>query len=170
MEEIWKDVAGYEGKYQVSNQGSIKSLNYRRTGKERLLEPILLNTGYLIVNLHNNNTRKIFTVHRLVAQAFIENPTGRPCIDHINTTKTDNRACNLSWVTPKENSNNPITAERLMKKVFCENVIYNSITQCAEHYNVNMKTMNSWLTGKRTMPTDFQIKGLRYYIEEENEK
>ena len=175
MNEVWKDVVGYEGLYQVSNLGRVKSLNYKRTGKEKLLEPILLNTGYLIVNLCNNNTQKTFTVHRLVTQAFIENPTGRPCIDHINTIKTDNRACNLRWVTYKENNDNSLTKERhriscieaRAKKVFCENTIYDSITQCAEHYGAKRNTMSQWLTGVRTMPTDFQAKGLRYYIEEE---
>lgn len=180
MNEIWKDVVGYEGKYQVSNYGRVKLLDYRQTGQERLIRPGVNKYGYLEVTLYKDNKSKTHRIHRLVAQAFIPNPGNKPCIDHINTIRADNRADNLRWVTHKENSNNPLTKERFKisnagrnvgnqntaKKVFCENTIYNSIKQCAEHYNVNRVTMNTWLTGRYPMPTDFQEKGLRYYIEE----
>lgn len=170
MNEIWKDVVGYEGLYQVSNMGRVKSLNYWRTGQERLLRLIPSTSGYLKVKLHRDSKGKWYNVHKLVAQAFIPNPNSKPCIDHINTIRTDNRADNLRWVTCKENSNNLLTREHIKqlrkKEVFCEDTIYNSIAECAEHYNVKRTTMNGWLTGQNKMPVDFQDKGLRYYIEE----
>ena len=171
MKEIWKDILGYEGKYQVSNQGRIKSLNYNNTSQERVMRLISTKDGYLQVGLHKDGKRKNHLVHRLVAQTFIENPSGKPCIDHINTIKTDNRVDNLRWATCKENNNNPLTKEYFTenpkgaKKVFCENAIYISATQCAKHYNVNRQTMYKWLTGTCKMPAYFQAKGLKYYIE-----
>lgn len=112
MEEIWKDIKGYEGLYQVSNMGKVKSLNYLRTGKENVLKPGKQNSGYLTVCLSKNNKPKIFRVHRLVATAFIPNPENKPCIDHINTIKDDNRAENLKWATQKENVNNVLTRSK----------------------------------------------------------
>lgn len=103
MEEIWKDIEGYEGLYQVSNLGRVKSLRYKR-----ILRGWLDKQCYAYVHIKN----KPYKVHRLVAQAFIPNPDNKPYIDHINTIKTDNRVENLRWVTPKENSNNPLTRRK----------------------------------------------------------
>lgn len=111
--EIWKDIEDYEGKYQVSNMGRVKSLNYGRTGEERILKPGKDTKGYSQVGLYKNNKRKGVKVHRLVATAFIENPENKPCIDHINTIRTDNRAENLRWCTAKENNNNVLTISKL---------------------------------------------------------
>ena len=124
MEEIWKDIEDYEG-YQVSNFGRVKSLDrYDSRGwriKGRILKPIMDKKGYLNVGLSKNNQRKAFKVHRLVALHFIPNIENKPEIDHINTIKTDNTVflnedgsinyekTNLRWVTPKENSNNPLS-------------------------------------------------------------
>ena len=124
MEEIWKDIEGYEG-YQVSNFGRVRSLDrYNGRGywiKGCILKPIMDKKGYLTVGLSKNNQRKAFKVHRLVALHFIPNIENKPEIDHINTIKTDNTVflnedgsvnydkTNLRWVTPKENSNNPLS-------------------------------------------------------------
>lgn len=179
MKEIWKDVVGYEGLYQVSNYGRVKSLNYNRTGQERIMSPRHTKNGYLELLLYKDGKRKQHQTHRLVAKAFIPNPDNKPYLDHINTIRTDNRTDNLRWVTHKENCNNPLTKEQHRissignqsgnKKVFCEGTIYNSATQCALHYNVNRSTMHNWLNGSSKMPTDFQVKGLRYYIEKGND-
>ena len=111
-EEIWKPIKEFEGYYEVSNIGRVRSLNYKRTGKEKILKNIEDYKGYLEVGLTKNGKRKQFKVHRLVAEAFIPNPENKPCIDHINTVKSDNRVENLRWVTYKENSNNEKTLEK----------------------------------------------------------
>ena len=82
MEEIWKDIEGYEGKYQVSNLGNIKSLNYRGHGGVKLLRQDIVYNGYKGVNLFKNGKRKHYRVHRLVAMTFIPNPKNLPMVNH----------------------------------------------------------------------------------------
>lgn len=112
--EVWKDIKGYEGLYQVSNWGRVK-----RVGKYILAQGYV--HGYLKVVLSKDNKCKNFRVHRLVADAFIPNPDNLPYINHINEFKDDNRVCNLEWCDAMYNSNygsskNKI-ADKLSKKV-----------------------------------------------------
>ena len=100
--EIWKPVVGYEGLYEVSNLGRVKSVKF---GRERVLKPIKHPNGYLCVNLCKDGKRKNCLVHRLVAQAFIPNPLNLPEINHINEQKTENRASNLQWCDRQYNCN-----------------------------------------------------------------
>ena len=108
--EIWKDIPGYEGRYQASNLGRIKSI---LRGETRIKKTHLDRYGYLQVCININGTQCTKAVHRLIAKAFIENPDNKPQIDHINGIRTDNRIENLRWATNKENMNNPITLEKL---------------------------------------------------------
>ena len=120
MEEIWKPVVGYEGLYQVSSEGRVKSLERKvpkgygeRTVKERILKLRIGRDGYLKIGLYGSTGKqKWFQVHRLVGEAFIQNPDEKPQINHINEIKTDNRACNLEWCTCKENINHGTHNER----------------------------------------------------------
>lgn len=105
MKEIFKDIKGYEGLYQVSNLGRVKSLNYRHTGKERILKLEKLNTGYLQVGLSKEGKLKKCKVHRLVASAFIENPNNFKQVNHKNEDKTDNCLRNLEWCDVNYNNN-----------------------------------------------------------------
>ena len=123
--EEWRDVVGYEGLYQVSNQGRVKSLERKnclgRTVKERILKSRTNRYGYMEVNLCADGKRKMLKVHRLVCQAFHDNPDNKPEVNHVNEDKTDNRACTLEWSTRRENNNhgtrNTRTAKALSKPV-----------------------------------------------------
>ena len=119
MSEEWRDVVGYEGLYQVSDQGRVKSLertdSWGRTVKERILKPGAKGKGYLFVRLCAGGKTRMFLVHRLVCQAFHENPDKKPQVNHLNEDKTDNRACNLEWCTRRENMNHGTRNERSAK-------------------------------------------------------
>jgi hypothetical protein len=116
--EIWKDIEGYEGLYQVSNEGRVKSLR-----NNKILKPYT-NRGYEYVVFSVDNKRITKKAHRLVAEAFIQNPQNKPCVDHINTITTDNRVENLRWCTPKENSNNELTIEHSLGHITHRNTVY----------------------------------------------
>lgn len=103
MQEIWKDIEGYEGLYQVSNLGNVKSLNYRNMKKPHLLKPKVTHDGYYRLNLCKDGILKSRTIHILVARAFIPNPDNKPQVNHIDGNKQNNCVSNLEWVTGKEN-------------------------------------------------------------------
>ena len=103
MQEIWKDVVGYEGHYQVSNLGNVKSLHYKHQNFPQVLKPKISYDGYLRVNLAKDGTVKTINIHLLVAKHFIPNPDNKPQINHINGDKNNNSVSNLEWVTGKEN-------------------------------------------------------------------
>lgn len=109
MIEIWKDVKGFDGVYQVSNLGRVKGLERissdNRFLPERILSTSLCSNGYLIAKLCFNGKSKRISVHRLVASAFIPNPNNLPHINHIDENKTNNIVSNLEWCTPKYNAN-----------------------------------------------------------------
>lgn len=105
--EIWKDVYGYEGLYQVSNLGIIKSLIYNNTGKKNILRPGVNTGGYYCVVLSKNRIKKMYTVHQLVAVCFLNHvPNGMNLvINHKDFNKLNNHVDNLEIVTSRENSN-----------------------------------------------------------------
>lgn len=102
--ENWKEIDGTEGRLLVSDQGRVKSL--LRDG--RILKATPDRRGYLRLRVTLDRKKYVYKVHRLVASAFIENPEGKPQVNHINGIKTDNRACNLEWVCNKENAHHAI--------------------------------------------------------------
>lgn len=121
MEEIWKYIKDYEGLYQVSNKGRIKSLQDNHGNRrDKIMNPTKDNRGYLRVPLSKNKRRRNCRVHRLVAESFIPNPFNKPCIDHINSIKTDNRSENLQWCTIQENNKNPIRMDKIKSTEYRE--------------------------------------------------
>ena len=129
--EVWKtavyDGEIYEGLYRVSNLGKILILNYRNTGKAKLMKPSQEKNGYLKIVLSKNRKRKTCRVHRLIAETFLENPENLPQVNHKDEDKTNNfvflnedgsvdkEKSNLEWKTPKENSNHGTRNERIAK-------------------------------------------------------
>lgn len=111
IKEIWLPIKDFPN-YQVSNLGRIKSLSFKGHKREQIIKPRNDKDGYSLITLTKDGKQYTFKVHRIVAQAFIENPFNKPCVDHINTVRNDNRAENLRWVTVKENRNNPITLKK----------------------------------------------------------
>jgi hypothetical protein len=102
MEEIWKDIEGYEGLYQISSLGRVKSLK-DRWGKERIRKLKTGTNGYHFINLSKTGKVEVFMVHRLVAKAFIPNPDNKPEVNHKDGSKQNNCVTNLEWATRSEN-------------------------------------------------------------------
>ena len=143
MEELWKDIPGFEGWYQASNIGRIRSLdryvNYKSNGqairKGKILSPKTSNKGYKEVTLIRNGQCFCKRVHQLVALAFIPNPNSYPHINHINEVKTDNRVENLEWCTPRQNNEAYYTQRNTVYQYDLKGnlvKIWHSITRAAE--------------------------------------
>lgn len=123
MNEIWKDIEGYEGYYQVSNTGRVKTLNRvvtqkngtKKKLKERILKPAKCTNGYLRITLCTNSHAIGFLIHRLVAKAFIHNPNNQPEVNHIDENIENNHVENLEWVTSQQNSRHGTNIERMRK-------------------------------------------------------
>lgn len=130
--EIWLPVVGFEGLYEVSSYGRVKSLNYRRTKQEKIIKQEKDRYGYLIINICKNGKRKIIRVHRLVAKAFIDNPNNLETVNHKNEDKTDNRIDNLEWLSRADNIRYGTAQERRIL-----NINYQSRTK-----NTNWKAIS----------------------------
>lgn len=177
--EIWKEIPGYEGIYQASTYGRIKSLPKvvkGRTFKEKMLSFSIGGRGYYYVNLRIRGVAKRCTVHRVIAETFLDKEKGKDYVDHINTDKLDNRVTNLKWVTAKENSNNPLTIahQRQMavqnakrggssiyaKKVYQFNLFkvkiaeYPSTLEAAEAVGVKRQNIQSCIYGTQMICAD----------------
>lgn len=164
--EIWTDIKGYEGLYQVSNLGRVKSLKCNR---EKILKPFRYGE-YIAVELLKEKGKKgkSRAIHRLVAEAFIDNSENKREVDHINTIKSDNRVENLRWVTPKENMNNPLTRKNLSdgigKKVIClnTNMIFKSMTEASKYYNTSIASISQCCNNKTNYAGELHGERLRW--------
>lgn len=112
MQEIWKDIKNYEGLYQVSNLGNVKSLKRyvntnggaKRIVREKILKPVIDNTGYYVVSLWKENICTRTHIHRIVIENFVPNFLNKPFVNHIDGNKLNNCITNLEWCTPQENN------------------------------------------------------------------
>ena len=167
--EIWKDVAGFEGLYQVSNFGNVRSVTrlitrsdgktYLKKGKR--LKSFVTNKGYEYVMLNDFNSKQhLKTVHRLVAQAFVDNPDNLAVVNHKDENKLNNAAANLEWCTQSYNMTYNQVNQRISSKlkgrkannavrVIDESTgtVYTSKQQCAKACNLRWNVLNSMING-----------------------
>jgi hypothetical protein len=142
--EIWKDVEGYEGSYQISNFGRVKSL----IGNEKILNPRKNNFGYCQVALNNHRHRKNYLISRLVATAFINNPDASPYVNHIDSNPSNNHIDNLEWCTQRHNIQHSIKSKRFIGlRITCIKTgnKYNSASEAGRALKIPERTINYWL-------------------------
>ena len=116
--EHWQPVKGYDGLYEVSDQGRVKSLKY---GKEKILKSGKSPHGYLLVNLCKDGQCKSITVHRLVAEAFIQTPNNLETVNHKDENKLNNAASNLEWMSKRDNNNYGTRNKRISETLINDN-------------------------------------------------
>ena len=179
MQEIWKDIEGYENLYAVSNLGRVKSLTRfvknnvnggQRQVQERVLIPTVHKQGYLYVYLWKDNKQDTRKVHRLVAEAFISNPENKPEVNHQDEIKTNNRVDNLQWFTSQENmtygtmnSINRRKSSKLNKKIIQKDLNdneidrFNSIREAARQLNLDPSAIGRVCRGKQDTHGGFKF-------------
>lgn len=149
--EIYKDIEGYEQLYQISNYGNVKSLKYN---KEKILKPAKLKNGYLQVTLCKEEKRKQHYIHRLVGEAFIDNPNNYKQVNHKDENPANNNVSNLEWCTNEYNINygtrNQRVAEKTSKQVLCleTGVIYPSTQEVERQLGFLQCNISRCCTGK----------------------
>jgi len=167
VKEEWKDIKGYEGLYQISNLGNVKSLSRKvkhymggeKKCNEKILSPDINHHGYCRVTLFNKNKRRRIAVHRLVAEAFVENPNGYPEINHKDENPLNNTCSNLEWCTKGYNINygtrNERASSHLRKPVlqFGKDgsfiARYISCAEAGKQNNVQWRDISAVCLGKR---------------------
>lgn len=159
--EIWKNIDGYENKYQISNFGRVRNCK-----KNLILKPIINKFGYLKINLYSNKKMKTYLIHRLVAQAFIPNPNNLPIVHHKDENPSNPHVNNLEWCTQKHNLNCGNRAKKLSKKVSGKlNGMYGRKGELSPTYGLKKteeqkKQMSEVRKGKKTWNTGLKGYGL----------
>lgn len=179
MEEIWKDVPQFEGLYQVSNLGRVKS--FRKSAKfggqsEYILKPSLMNNGYFAITCYGNGKRIKMPLHRLVASVFLQNPDpdNCNCVNHKDEDRNNNAASNLEWCTYKYNNNYGTARKRIddtisfvVEQYDANNnliAIYRSARTAASIIGISKAQINAWIrTGEQAKGCYWKKK--RYHID-----
>lgn len=189
-EEIWKAVPGYEGIYEASTLGRIRSLDrlskwHNNNGtmccskiKGRMLKFSVDEDGYFDVDLYDgvNKRAKTCRVNRIIAETFVPNPYNLPQVDHLNGVKDDNRPCNLEWVTCKENihrvwrDGRSANIGRGGKSCICieDNISFRSVSDAAKHYHVLDHVVRDHLNSGKKLIVDDRELHIEYLIANDN--
>ena len=147
--EVWKDIVGYEGLYQVSNYGRVKSLNYRhKAGKQKVLKKQMA-CGYHQVKLYKDGEERWCKVHRLVAEAFVDGYEVGLVVNHKNEMKTDNRSSNLEWMTQRENTISSSKHPNPVKAVRCVELddVYDSTREASRQTGCDQSSISKCCRG-----------------------
>ena len=160
IEEIWKPISGYEGCYEASNKGHIRSVdrlvkckNGMRTSPTIVLKPSLGQWGYEQVTLRKEGKKKTVRINRIIAQTFIPNPDNLPQVNHIDGNKLNNCVENLEWCTPSQNMkhcfNNKMSDWNTKIRIVETGEIYNSIAECVRSIGGHRQLIDKCLKGER---------------------
>lgn len=134
--EVWKKLKFVHKKYYVSNFGRVKNIKYYKNGEPTIMKTILNNCGYEKVRFRIDGKNKEYSIHRLVAIAFIPNPENKPEVNHKNGVKTDNRVDNLEWNTRSEN------------RLHCVDVLGKNKGKEVNQYSLDGKFIKTWLSSR----------------------
>ncbi|MEH7254293.1 NUMOD4 domain-containing protein [Neobacillus niacini] len=159
LKEEWKDIEGYEGKYQVSNFGDVKSLK-----KDRLLKQSEMNNGYLKVSLSKDGKSNAIPVHRLVAEAFITRIEGKDQIDHTDGDKKNNTIFNLGWVDYEGNHLMRSTPIKAIHLETGKEEIFLGMGQAARELGLHKQNINKVLKGRQAQTKGYVFKNTVGYI------
>lgn len=178
--EIWKEIKGTNGNYQVSNLGNIRSIPRNRT-KGGILKPLRCDrNNYDLVSIYINGVKKRCFIHKLVAQAFIPNPLNKPQVNHKNGNKQDNRVSNLEWVTCQENIEHSYrhrlhkTKQVIQSETGCIVKVYRNSLFASKETGINQSSIWYCLNGRQKAAGGYEwcyvnsIKGKR--LLEENRR
>lgn len=165
VEEIWKDIPNYEGYYQVSNYGRVRSLNKvvkcnrgTRLRKIKILRSSITNRGYLSVGLCKENRQKKLLVHRLVAEAFIPNPHNLPIVNHKDENQLNNCTENLEWCTQKYNVNYGTAIQRMSEKLLNNPKTSKTVLQ----FDLKGNFIREWISASECGRNGFTREGVCY--------
>lgn len=172
---MWKPIAGFEGRYEVSNEGVIRSLDITiqcrgkgtRVHKGKILPYRANNRGYLMVKLTKDNVTKQCLVHRVVAEAFIDNPSSKPQVNHIDGDITNNSYQNLEWVTDNENkahsaisvggTQRPKKAVRVVCVASGEMMTFDGLREAERKLSLEHKCSLNVLQGKQSVHKGYTL-------------
>ena len=156
--EVWKDICGFEGRYQISNLGNVKSLprkdKFCKRDNEMILKTFVCGSGYQEVILSKKRQRTPKLIHRMVAEAFVPNPDGKREVNHKDGNKFNNEWTNLEWVTPSENINHSykiLNNKAYSRKVKCVETkdVFSSLKEAADSYCLQLPLIWKCCNGRQ---------------------